>query len=90
MTLATRSQFLRHAQAAKAGNPKALPIVQQITRARIQQGVTVEELAELSGWGVGTIRAIEQARGAVVNARILTDLAQALGFELVLMRRSEQ
>jgi len=88
MTLATRSQFLRNAQAAKAGNPKALPIVQQITRARIQKGVTVEELAKLSGWGLDTIMAMEQARFAVVNARMLTDLAQALGFELVLAPRN--
>jgi len=32
--------------------------------------------------------AMEQARFAVVNARMLTDLAQALGFELVLAPRN--
>lgn len=63
-----------------------MTIIQQLRQLRINQGVTHAKLAQMSGYYPGDIarweRGVYEARG-----RTLSDLAQALGYDLVLRPR---
>mgnify|MGYP006267414211 CR=1 FL=1 len=88
MTLKTRPKWMRQAMAAKAGHPKAHPLVQAMTRARVEAGLTVPEMMAISGWSKGAIAGMEQGRRKCVNLAVWADLCEAAGMDVVLVPRA--
>ena len=60
-----------------------MTIIQQLRHLRICQGMSQEELSKKAGYWPSTVGRWEQGRNNA-NDKALTDLAQALGYEIVL------
>ena len=63
-----------------------MTVIQQLRQLRINQGVTQEQLAAKAGYYRSTVERWENGKHSPSD-RALTDLAQALGYDLVLRPR---
>ena len=62
-----------------AGDDLLTSLGRNIRAARLRLGLTIEELADLSGLDVLTLEAIERGEGWRLTVTALADLARALG-----------
>lgn len=60
--------------------------IEELRRARVNQGIAQFDLAEASGYDRGTIAKYETGRGTP-SLRMLCNWAEALGHDLVLVKK---
>ena len=71
--------------------PKAVTggIIGQLCKARVQQGISHTRLAKITGYSRGAIRHMETGKNSP-RFHMVQDIADVLGFDVVLVPRDDQ